>query len=120
MGAIIHVNTNGSGAGSGTTDHGVRGTLRGLKITLTGTHTATAVTITEVGGLGRTILAVTGLSASTVYNPQAPVSESDGAAITDVTNPFYINGSRFTATVTGGPNNTTNAVQVSFNMDTGV
>lgn len=112
----IRVNTNGSGAGSADTDFGVRGSLHGIKITLAGTHTATAVTITEVGGLGRTLLAVTGLSASAVYNPQNVVSGSDGVAIADATEPFVFNGTKFRATVSGGPNNITNAVQVTLNI----
>jgi hypothetical protein len=119
MGATVRVNTNGSGAGSGTTDIGTRGTLRGIKIALTGVHTATGVTITEATGLGRTLLAVTGLNASAVYHPEAPVSKSDGVAITDATRPFYFSGTTFTVAVTGGPNNATNAVQVFLNIDPG-
>ncbi len=113
----IQVSTNGSGAGTGTSDIGVHGYVRGIKITLNGSHTDTDVTITEVGGLGRTILSVTGLTASTVYNPENTVSESDGVVITDVTRAFYVSGTRFLVTVTGGPNNTANAVQASIIID---
>lgn len=115
----IQVNTNGSGAGTGTSDIGVHGFLRGIKLTLNGVHTSTGVTITEVGGLGRTLLAVTGLNASAVYNPENTVSESDGVAITDVTRPFYCSGVLFQVTVTGGPNSTANAVQASLVIEPG-
>lgn len=113
----IQVATNGSGAGTGTSDIGVHGYVRGIKLTLSGVHTATAVTITEVGGLGRTLLSVTGLNASAVYNPENTVSESDGVAITDATRAFYVSGARFQVAVTGGPNNAANAVQASIIID---
>jgi hypothetical protein len=91
------------------------GWLQGISITLTGTHTETNVTIAEAGGMGRTLLTVTDLSASAYYNPQDGVDTTAGAAVTDVSSPFYLSGAPLTITVTDGPNSQTDAVAIKIN-----
>jgi hypothetical protein len=99
---VIPVTTTGSaGSAAGTADSAtpVRGTIQGIALDYDGAAPATTdVTITEVGGLGRTILTLTNVNADGIYFPQQQISDNAGVAKTFYA-PFYIDWQKIRVTV---------------------
>lgn len=113
---VIRVTTTGS-AGSATgsqkSELPFSGFIQGIAITTDAlAPDTTDVTITENGGLGRTILAVTNLThgTTTIYNPQFEIQNNAGVA-QDLYSSFYISSQSLLVTV-GGSDAVTNAVIV--------
>lgn len=83
--------TGGSGASAGTGTSGkISGLLMSIKVTYTAQHANTDVTITEVGGLGRTLLTLTNVNMTGTYYPNVAAQDTVGAAITGQYRPFEL------------------------------
>lgn len=81
--------TGGSGASAGTgTSGAIRGILMAVKVTYTSQHANTDVTITEVGGLGRTILTLTNINTTGTYYPRIALHDTTGVALAGQYAPF--------------------------------
>ncbi len=111
----IAVTTNGSGAGS-TTSQPIRGTLMGLKVAFGGTPDAgTDTVISEAAGLGRTILTLTDNITNAQYNPMQAGNGPTGTALTFYSQ-YYLMFTPITVTVAGGVASTADAVVVTLNI----
>lgn len=110
--------TGGSGASAGTgqTKNALRGLLMAIKVTCTAQHANTDVTITEVGGLGRTILTLTNNNTTGVYYPHVVLHDTSGAAQTGQYTPIYLDGYPLLVTVAQG-NDGTPGVVVTFEYE---
>lgn len=99
----IKVTTTGSaGAATGTTTSTfqVRGFLMGVRNNYHASAPATTVvTITEAGGMQRTLLTAPASATDVTFNPQALVNKPDGTSASFYW-PFYLDGVNITVTVT--------------------
>lgn len=112
----VVVNTNGSGAGSASTESPIHGFVMGATFTFGGTPAATTDTvITEQAGLLRTLLTLTNYITNSYMNFQDPDYNTVGALQTSF-KPFYISWSKLTVTVAQGVASTTAALTVVFNV----
>lgn len=98
----VKVTTTGSaGSATGQADsEPIYGTIRGLKIDYNGSAPATTdVTITEVGGLGRTVLTRANTNTDGTFNPGAQLHDSTGNGIAGAYAPLHIAGARLRVAV---------------------
>ena len=99
---IIRVTTSGSaGSATGTADSetNVRGFVEAVRIIYDGAAPATTdVTLTEVGGLGRTIITVSNTATGAVYYPTVATNDGTGSARTDYQQ-IYLDQSRLRVSV---------------------
>lgn len=100
---VIRVTTTGSAGtatGATTGELQVRGYLMGVRIDYhASAPVTTVVTITEAGGMQRTLLAAPATATDVTLNPQALVNKNDGTSAAMYW-PFYLDGVNITVTVT--------------------
>lgn len=101
---IVVPTTGGAGvsAGNNTTDAAVEGTLRAIFVDFTSMPATTDITITEVGGMGRTLLTITNQNADKVYYPLVLAQGITGADLTAIYAAYHLPGVKLKATVAQG------------------
>jgi len=91
-----------SAAGSATSDLPVTGFIEAIFVDYTSQAATTDVTITEVEGLQRTLLALINTNADTTAYPLIQATDTAGAALTSTYSGIYVSGVHLKATVAQG------------------
>jgi hypothetical protein len=102
---VIRVTTTGSAgaaAGTGSSESPVRGYLEAIQVAYTNQPATTDVTVSEVGGMARTLLTRTNSSTGGVFYPRAQASDSTGTAISGQYGRLYLSGATVTVSVAEG------------------
>lgn len=104
MERILKVTTTGAdGAAGGTkqTELPVTGFIESIQLDYHASAPGTTmdVTITEVGGLGRTILTRTNTATDGIFYPRVPAQDTNGADITGQYTWIYLSGTHILVTV---------------------
>lgn len=105
----------GSATGSTTGTFQARGYLMGVRLDYNASAPATTiVTITEAGGMKRTLLTAPASATDVTFNPQALVNKNDGTSAA-VYFPFYLDGVNITVAVSAS-DALTDAVEVLLSI----
>lgn len=104
MERILKVTTtgaNGSAGGTAQTTLPVTGFIESIQVDYDGTAPGgtTDLTLTEVGGQGRTILTRTNTATDGLFYPRVPAQDTNGADITGQYTWLYLSGAHILATV---------------------
>jgi hypothetical protein len=92
----------------------IDGVLMSIKVAYSSQPATTDVTISESGGLGRTILTLTNTNTTGTYNPVVALHDGTGTAIAGQYRPYTLSGVALSVLVAQGDSARTVTVTVDY------